>query len=120
MGRGIKKNLRFNSSIAVIIVTLLSLIVIAGCYDGMLDDIQKKIEKDRIGGVAAPTYTITYKGNGADNEEAVPVDLTNYTEGETVTVLGNVNNLVLAENSFIGWNTEADGTGTSYTQAPSS
>ena len=119
MGRGIKKNLdRLSSSVAIIIIAILSLIVMAGCYDGMLDDIQQKIDEDRIEAGTAPTYTVTYYGNGNTGGD-VPLDLTNYTEGETVTVLGNVNDLVKTGNSFTGWNTKADGTGTFYTQGPS-
>jgi hypothetical protein len=63
----------------------------------------------------APTYTVTYDGNGAAGG-SVPTDTTNYLQGATVTVLGNTGNLVKTGNSFLGWNTAADGSGTSYTQ----
>ncbi len=63
----------------------------------------------------APTYTVTYNGNG-NTGGSVPVDSTGYEQGQTVTVLGNTGNLVKAGSSFSGWNTLANGSGTSYTQ----
>ena len=62
-----------------------------------------------------PTYTVTYDGNGSTGG-SVPVDPTNYEEGQLVTVLGNTGSLVKAGYSFTGWNTQADGNGTTYTQ----
>ena len=63
-----------------------------------------------------PTYTVTYDGNGKTGG-SVPVDSTSYEVGQTVTVLRNTGNLVKSGYSFIGWNTQANGTGTTYTQA---
>ncbi len=62
------------------------------------------------------TYTVTYNGNG-NTGGSVPVDTTNYEQGQTVTVLANTGNLVNNGYSFAGWNTQSDGTGTTYTQA---
>ncbi len=62
-----------------------------------------------------PTYTVTYNGNG-NTSGIVPVSSTNYEQGQTVTVLGNTGNLVETNYSFLGWNTQADGSGTTYTQ----
>jgi uncharacterized repeat protein (TIGR02543 family) len=62
-----------------------------------------------------PTYTVTYSGNGATSG-SVPVDSNNYTQGQTVTVLGNTSNLVKAYYSFSGWNTQSNGSGTNYGQ----
>lgn len=59
-------------------------------------------------------YTVTYNGNG-NTSGSVPVDSDSpYTYEETVTVLGNSGSLVRTGYSFIGWNTENDGSGTSY------
>ncbi len=44
------------------------------------------------------------------------MDTTQYEAGQTVTVLGNSGNLVRAGYSFDGWNTQADGGGTTYQQ----
>jgi uncharacterized repeat protein (TIGR02543 family) len=63
-----------------------------------------------------PTYTVTYNGNGNDGG-SVPVDTTNYEQGQTVTVLGNSGGLSLTDYAFTGWNTQADGNGTGYTQS---
>ena len=63
---------------------------------------------------SAPTYTVTYNGNNADSGSA-PSDGNSYANGATVTVLDNSGNLARSGYSFIGWNTEADGEGTSYT-----
>lgn len=59
------------------------------------------------------TYTVTYNGNGS-TAGTVPVDSTTYTQGTTVTVLGNTGNLVRTGYTFGGWNTKADGSGTGY------
>ncbi len=58
-------------------------------------------------------YTVTYDGNGEDSGTA-PTDLNDYNVGDTVTVLGNTGNLAKAGYTFGGWNTQADGSGTSY------
>ena len=63
-----------------------------------------------------PTYTVTYDGNG-NTSGSVPVDTTNYVLGQTVTVLGNTGNLVKTGYSFVGWSTQADGSGATYSQA---
>ncbi len=63
-----------------------------------------------------PTYTVTYNGNG-NTGGSVPIDSTNYVQGQTVTVLGNTGSLVKTNYSFAGWNTQADGSGTTYSQA---
>jgi uncharacterized repeat protein (TIGR02543 family) len=64
---------------------------------------------------ANPTYTVTYDGNGATGG-SVPTDTTNYQTGNTVTVSGNTGTLVKTGNTFAGWNTASDGSGTNYTQ----
>jgi uncharacterized repeat protein (TIGR02543 family) len=65
-----------------------------------------------------PTYTVTYDGNG-NTGGSVPTDNTHYEEGATVTVLGNIGNLVKTQGGisllFFGWNTQSDGNGTTYT-----
>ncbi len=60
-----------------------------------------------------PTYSVTYSANGATSG-SVPVDGNKYSSGATVTVLGNTGNLAQAGYSFAGWNTAANGSGTSY------
>lgn len=73
----------------------------------------------RIAPVVVPTtYTITYNGN-SETSGTVPVDGSSpYAIGSTVTVLGNVGSPILAKSgfTFVGWNTETDGSGTSYSQ----
>ncbi|MDC7126853.1 MAG: InlB B-repeat-containing protein [Spirochaetales bacterium] len=58
-------------------------------------------------------YSVTYNGNGKESG-TIPQDSTNYIAGATVTVLGNNGNLTLTDCDFKGWNTKADGSGTSY------
>lgn len=64
----------------------------------------------------APTYTLTYDANGGTGNE--PVDANSpYEVGESVTVLGNVGiptPLSKTDFTFGGWNTLANGTGTTY------
>jgi uncharacterized repeat protein (TIGR02543 family) len=67
------------------------------------------------GWTANPTYSVTYSGNG-NTGGTVPVDSTTYQQGQTVTVLGNTGNLAKTGYTFWGWNTSANGTGTTYSQ----
>ena len=65
-----------------------------------------------------PTYTVTYDGNTNTSGNA-PTDASSpYTSSSTVTVLGNSGSPVLAKSGFAfsGWNTEANGSGTSYSE----
>lgn len=57
-----------------------------------------------------PTYTVTYDGN-TNTGGTAPTDTNNYVEGATVTVAG-AGDLVKTGNTFTGWNTAADGSGT--------
>jgi len=59
------------------------------------------------------SYAVTYDGNG-NTGGSVPVDATIYHNGDTATVLGNTGSLVKTGNTFAGWNTAANGSGTSY------
>ena len=66
---------------------------------------------------AAPlTYTVMYYGNGATSG-SVPTDSETHLQSQTVTVLGNTGSLARTGYSFSGWNTQADGSGTTYQQA---
>ncbi|MFF2890537.1 InlB B-repeat-containing protein, partial [Paenibacillus sp. NPDC057967] len=60
------------------------------------------------------TYSITYEGNGHTSGDA-PSDSISYPGGSTATIQ-NVGTLAKTGYIFAGWNTKADGTGTSYTQ----
>ena len=60
------------------------------------------------------TYTVTYSGNG-NTGGTVPIDSSSpYNSGLTVTVLENTGSLIKTDYTFNGWNTVADGSGTSY------
>ena len=60
------------------------------------------------------TYSITYDADGATGG-TIPVDTSSpYATGSTVTVLGNTGSLVRTGNTFGGWNTVENGTGTAY------
>ncbi len=63
-------------------------------------------------------YNVIYDANGADSGE-VPVDDTDYVQGQTVVVLGNTGNLTIKTQdgislSFTGWNTADNGSGVDY------
>jgi Listeria/Bacterioides repeat/Listeria/Bacterioides repeat/Listeria/Bacterioides repeat/Listeria/Bacterioides repeat len=60
-----------------------------------------------------PTFTVTYSGNTSTGGTA-PTDIAQYMLGQSVTVLGNTGSLVKAGFTFIGWNTQADGSGITY------
>ncbi|MCL2834080.1 MAG: InlB B-repeat-containing protein, partial [Treponema sp.] len=59
------------------------------------------------------TYNVTYDGNGSTGG-TVPVDSTDYEPNDTVTVKGNTGGLAKTGSTFDGWNTVANGSGTSY------
>lgn len=65
-----------------------------------------------------PTYTVTYNGNGSTGG-SVPTDRGAYEQGDTATVYGNNEMLVKTGYTFAGWNTAADGSGTSYAEGAS-
>jgi len=65
------------------------------------------------GGGQGDGFAVTYDGNGATVGN-VPVDSNNYAAGQTVTVLGNTGNLAYTGYSFVGWQSKADGSGTTY------
>ena len=66
-------------------------------------------------GCSIPTglSPVTYDGNGADGG-TVPIDSTDYKEGETVTV-AEAGTLTRTGYNYTAWNTAADGSGTAYT-----
>lgn len=63
--------------------------------------------------IKAATYTVSYQANGATSG-TVPTASTAYKEGETVTVAENSGNLEKTNYYYAGWNTAANGSGTSY------
>ncbi len=102
--------MRQKSALAVITTTVLLAVslftYLTGCGRGGGDDSGLK---------ATPTYAVIYDGNG-NTGGSVPIDSNIYNQGQTVTVLGNTGNLVNTGYSFVGWNTQANGLGTTYTQ----
>lgn len=61
---------------------------------------------------AEPTYSIFYRANGGTGD--VPKDGTKYRAGDLVTIPDNAGNLTKDGFTFGGWNTQADGKGTTY------
>jgi uncharacterized repeat protein (TIGR02543 family) len=59
------------------------------------------------------THSVTYKANGSTSGTP-PVDSNRYVNGASATVQLNSGNLVKSGYSFIGWNTEPDGSGILY------
>ena len=62
----------------------------------------------------ATAYSVTYDANGANSGTAPTDNNAPYVAGATVTVLGNTGSLAKSGYGFGGWNTESDGSGTSY------
>jgi len=92
------------SFMAVAAIVLIASLVLVNCGGGGGGDSAT---------TTATTYTVTYDGNGNTGGSA-PNDTTDYTAGQTVTVLGNTGSLVKTGYSFASWNTQADGNGTAY------
>ena len=83
--------------------------------EGALTDttLEAKAEGNNLKLIDNPTYTVTYNGNG-ETSGTVPMDSSSYTSGAEVTVLGNTGYLKKDDHNFVGWNTQADGSGTDY------
>jgi uncharacterized repeat protein (TIGR02543 family) len=64
------------------------------------------------------TYTVTYDGNTNTSGNPPTDGSSPYESGSTITVLGNSGSPALAKTgfTFAGWNTQANGSGTSYSQ----
>ena len=63
--------------------------------------------------ITETVLSVTYNGNG-NTSGSVPTDATEYKKDNQVIVLGNTGTLAKTGYTFSGWNTEADGTGTTY------
>ncbi|MDA8175330.1 MAG: InlB B-repeat-containing protein [Nitrospiraceae bacterium] len=61
----------------------------------------------------AATYNVFYNGNN-NTGGSPPADTNKYQQGQSVTVLGNTGNLARTGCTFTGWNTQANGSGTTY------
>ena len=59
------------------------------------------------------TFTVTYNANGG-TPDTVPTDANEYESGSQVTVKDNTGNIAKSGKIWSGWNTAANGTGTSY------
>ena len=59
-----------------------------------------------------PTYTVSYNSNGATSGTAP--DSQTKVHDEALTLATNSGNLARTGYNFLGWNTQADGNGTSY------
>ena len=62
-----------------------------------------------------PTYRVYYNANGA-SYGSTPTDYTNYSQGQSVSISGNIGGLVRTGYTFVGWATNSSGTGTIYNQ----
>lgn len=62
---------------------------------------------------ANPSYTVTYDGNGSTGG-TVPVDPARYEQSQAVAVQENLGWLVKTSFVFMGWNTEANGSGSTF------
>lgn len=68
--------------------------------------------------VVPSTYTVTYNGNTNTSGNAPTDSSSPYASALNVTILGNSGSPVLEKTGFTfsGWNTESNGSGTSYSQ----
>ena len=91
-----------------VLLAVTAMVVLIGCTNpigGNTDDPDD--------GTSDPVYLVTYDGNDYD-DGAVPVDDNEYEEGDEVTVLDNTGSLRKDGHGFVGWNSEADGSGEFY------
>jgi uncharacterized protein YndB with AHSA1/START domain len=91
--------------IAMTLSVVLAALALTGCCG---DDGDKNPGK-----ATGTAYTVTYDGNGNTGGDAPEDPKSPYKSGSEVTVLGR-GDLAKTDSIFIGWNTSADGSGTSY------
>ena len=86
-----------------------------GSVNSVLSDLNRYEVLNRNGEAVflGRALTVNYDPNGATSG-SVPMDPNIYDDGDTATVLGNTGNLLRRGVGFIGWNTEADGSGEDY------
>ncbi|MBD2860673.1 S-layer homology domain-containing protein [Paenibacillus sp. IB182363] len=70
-------------------------------------------ERTLVANFALSQYTVTYDGNDNDGG-SIPTDNETYVLNDSVAVSDNTGSLGRTGYTFAGWNTEADGSGTSY------
>jgi len=86
--------------VILLLTVIVTLFLFTGCPDAP--------------GIISETYSISYDANGADSG-SVPVDSTGYLDGAKVVISDNTGSLSKSAYTFAGWNTSADGSGTTYT-----
>ena len=106
-----KNSKQFIKTTGAILMVLLA-VFISGCQNGTTDQ-AAETAAETTEETPAATYTVTYNANGAETG-TVPSDSAAYEEGNTVTVLGNTGELTKTNYILPGWNTRADGSGTTY------
>jgi hypothetical protein len=86
-----------------------------GSQHTLSKDLNYRVRAARAFRSTNPLYIVAYVANKSDSGSP-PVDLTFYEPGENVTVLENTGSLARTGFgfSFVGWNTEPDGSGTHY------
>lgn len=90
--------------------------IVAGTYTLRLtaNDGSGPVSDDVVITVTPPgSYAVLYNGNG-HTSGSTPVDAGSYASGATVTVPGNTGSLARTGSTFAGWNTQANGGGTTY------
>ena len=92
------------STLAIAVLTGLT-----GCPD---DSLLSALIDDN--GTAPETYTVSYDANNATS--GTPPAPQTKTQGEPLTLATNSGNLVRTGDTFDGWNTAADGSGTDYAE----
>ncbi len=102
------------SSLNLLFILISTSFLLLSCAGGVGGGALDPLSSTRVGaGTPASALSVIYNGDG-NTGGAVPVDPNGYQPGQTVTVLGNTGSLVDSGFSFAGWNTQVDGSGTTY------
>ena len=88
------------------LIAAICLAVLASCTAPFNGDLFQFV------GVPFPTYTVNYNGNG-NNAGSAPVDNAGVVAGRLATAIGP-GSLSLTNAYYAGWNTQPDGSGTTY------
>ena len=101
-----------NSKVRAATILMALLVVLAGCKNPTQKDAEERGTGSETRERTTATYTVTYDANGATNGTAP--DAQTKIHGESLALAENTGNLVRTGYNFAGWNTQADGDGTTY------
>ena len=95
------------------VISVILTFTVTSTADSIVNNVGLFINDYKVGEDDETLYKVLYNGNGSTGG-TTPVDANVYREGASVTVLANTGNLVRTGFIYVGWNTQANGSGDGY------